>query len=141
MGIAKRNAATKKLLATLCFFKKCLPKKYIPTIGPKKAKAVIVIKNIALILGVSIRKVTNNRRDRRHDYRKTSRPFMRKMQTKRILRIWPEAKTLKFWVPEYLAAALLGSAMQLCRCTISPFRFQKEISTGSPLCSIVSAVV
>lgn len=61
----------------------------------------------------SIREVTNNRRDRRHDYRKTSRPFMRKMQTRRILRIWPEASTLKFWVPEYLAAALFGSAMQL----------------------------
>ena len=66
MGIAKRKAATKKLLATLCFFKKCLPKKYIPTIGPKKAKAVIVIKNIALILGVSIREVTKNRRDMRY---------------------------------------------------------------------------
>ena len=66
---------------------------------------------------------------------------MRKMQTRRILRIWPEASTLKFWVPEYLAAALLGSAMQFCRCTISPDFFQKEMSIGSPECSIVRAVV
>lgn len=72
MGMAKRKAATKNHLATLCFFKKCLPKIYIPTIGPKKAKAIMVIKNIMLIFVVSIRKVTQNRRDTGYNQRKTS---------------------------------------------------------------------
>lgn len=66
---------------------------------------------------------------------------MRKMQTRRILRICPEASTLKFWVPTWRCEAAHGRAMQLCKCTISPDRFQKETSTGSPEWSIVNAVV
>ena len=43
----------------------------------------------------------NNRRDTGYNQRKTSRPIMRKIQTCRIFRIWPEARSLKFWVPDY----------------------------------------
>ena len=48
------------------------------------------IEDIKKHIIISIREVTKNRRDRWHDYRKTSRPFMRKMQTRRILRIYSE---------------------------------------------------
>ena len=44
-----------------------------------------------------IRKGIKNRRDTGYDQRKTSRPLMRKMQTCRIFRIWPEARSLKFY--------------------------------------------
>ena len=33
---------------------------------------------------------------------------MRKIHTCRIFRIWPEVRSLKFWVPEYLAAEYYG---------------------------------